>query len=176
MPKADSRGKPRGHPDTIIDPSTGRQDETIVGEETEPRVDDQPVVKTEPEEPGGAEAKRTRTALEKIYDRLRDKGELLKLHLKHYHMSTANFKKRASALRIPVDIYKLYEEIVVSCESCQHRGPAPQRSKITGMRANNFGDLWFVDHAELIIDGHLYVVLVILDAASNFCGHILRRI
>ena len=45
------------------------------------------------------------TVLAKIHARLRDKAELLKLHLKHYHMKTKNFKRRTSALKIPEDIY-----------------------------------------------------------------------
>ena len=38
---------------------------------------------------------------------------------------------------------------------------------MTGMRAVTFGDLWFVDHVEISIDQYLYVVLVVVDAASN---------
>ena len=109
----------------------------------------------EEDEESGTGKKRSMSALEKIHAKLRDKSELLKLHLKHYHMSPANFRRRTSALQIPTDIYDLYEKIVSSCEACQVKAPAPARSKVTGMRANNFGDLWFVDHVEISIDGHL---------------------
>ena len=51
--------------------------------------------------------------------------------------------------------------------SCQRYAPAPQRSKVTCMRATSCGCLWFVDHVELSVDQYLYLVLVIVDAASN---------
>ena len=107
------------------------------------------------------------TALKRIHDRLRDTGELVKLHLKHYHMSTANFRKRTTELQVPADIYELYDNVVRSCESCQRFAPAPVRSRISGMRATKFGDLWFVDHVEIGINEFLFVVLIVTDAMSN---------
>jgi len=105
--------------------------------------------------------------LQKIHDRLQDKAELLKLHLKHYHMNTANFKKRVSALQCPDNVFRLYEEVVKACESCAKHIQAPQRSKVTGMRAETAGDLWFIDHVDIGIDGIMYLVLIVVDAASN---------
>ena len=35
------------------------------------------------------------------------------------------------------------------------------------MRAEAFGDLWFIDHVEIAVDEYLYCVLVIVDAATN---------
>ena len=35
------------------------------------------------------------------------------------------------------------------------------------MRANHFGDRWFADHVELPIDQYLYIILIVVDAASN---------
>ena len=110
---------------------------------------------------------RITAALKKIHARLNDNAELLKLHLKHYHMNLENFKRRTSALRLPKEIYDKYEKIVKACESCQRFHKAPERSRISGMRAQNFGSLIFVDHVDLSIDGRLYVVLVVVDAASN---------
>ena len=40
-------------------------------------------------------------ALKRIHGKLSSPTELLKLHLKHYHMSTEQFKRRTSALKIP---------------------------------------------------------------------------
>ena len=57
--------------------------------------------------------------LSKIHARLRDKAELVKLHLKHYHMKPKNFQRRTSALKCPKDIYDLYEEVVGECPACQ---------------------------------------------------------
>ena len=52
----------------------------------------------------GADMKTVPNALKRIHARLRKKDELLKLHLKHYHMTLPNFKRRTSHLQIPKDI------------------------------------------------------------------------
>ena len=83
-------------------------------------------------------------------------------------MKAASFQKRTSALKCPKDIYDLYEEVVKECPACQKHVPAPERSRITGMRATEFGALWFIDHVEITHKGYAYVVLVIIDAMSNF--------
>ena len=82
-------------------------------------------------------------------------------------MSTENFRRRTSALEIPEEIYRKYDDIVKACGSCQKFAPAPQRSKVSGMRAANFGDLWFIDHVDVSVGKHLYHVLVVIDAATN---------
>ena len=125
----------------------------------------EPLVEVPGEEP--SEEDKVKKVLRKIHDRLRDNGELLKIHLKHYHMTTENFKRRTTQLKIPKEIYEQYEQIVKSCESCQRWKQAPTRSRVSGMRAVNFGDLIFVDHVDISVDEHVYCVLVVLDAASN---------
>ena len=89
----------------------------------------------------------TAAALEKVQDKLRDKKELYKLHLKHYHIKLDAFKKRTSQLQLPKDIYDLYEQVVKECETCSKLTDAPVRSKVSGMRAEVFGDLTFIDYA-----------------------------
>ena len=64
-------------------------------------------------------------------------------------------------------VYRLYGEVVQECESCQKFVQAPQRSRITGMRAIQFGGLWFTDHVELVIQKLTYLILVTTDAATN---------
>ena len=107
----------------------------------------------------------------------RAQWELLKLHLKHYHMTTENFRRRTSALKLPEVIYEEYDKIGPKCESCQLYKPAPQRSRITGMRATNFGDLVSIDHVDLSVDKNMYLVLVAIDVflinfskVKNFSG------
>ena len=39
-------------------------------------------------------------------------------HLKHYHMSTAQFKKRTTHLDIPAQFYDLYQHVVKTCLFC----------------------------------------------------------
>ena len=41
------------------------------------------------------------------------------------------------------------------------------RARVSGFRAVNFGDLLFVDHAEVSFRGHVFLVLLILDAATS---------
>jgi hypothetical protein len=50
------------------------------------------------------EAKRS---VEKLHEKLRSEKELVKLHLKHYHMSPVQFKHRTSAVEVPTDIHQL---------------------------------------------------------------------
>jgi len=113
------------------------------------------------------EHEQLKKSLAKIHGRLSDKAELLKLHLKHYHMSLENFKKRTSQLQLPPKVYEDYAEIVRACESCTPHAPAPERSRVTGMRATTPGDLVFVDHVDISIDNMLYCILICIDAASN---------
>ena len=107
------------------------------------------------------------TTLEKIHAKLRNKLELYKLHLKHYHMPLSSFKKRTSQLKIPQDIYDLYQSVVTECASCQKHAPAPERSKVTGMRAEVFGDLWFVDHVDISVDEYIYILCTSNCRCSN---------
>ena len=51
-------------------------------------------------------------SLKRIHQKLRDPTELLKLHLKHYHMSTEQFMLRTSQLNLPKDIIDMYDTIV----------------------------------------------------------------
>ena len=45
--------------------------------------------------------------------------------------------------------------------------PSPPRARISGLRASSFGDLIFVDHAEIKDGTSLYLVLLIIDGATN---------
>eukprot|EP00975_Prorocentrum_lima_P047930 10022738-Prorocentrum_lima.AAC.1 len=60
-------------------------------------------------------------------------------------------------LKIPNDVLDLYEEVVKGCEPCQKRRPTPMRSRATGVRANEFGVLLFIDHLELVVDTERYL-------------------
>ena len=50
--------------------------------------------------------KGTSTDTQRLLVRLRNPAELLKLHLRHYHMSPAEFRHRASSLRLPEDVHE----------------------------------------------------------------------
>ena len=57
-------------------------------------------------------------ALRRIHEKLESPTELLKLHLKHYHMSTGRFKRGTSALKLPKEIYEICDPITKQCETC----------------------------------------------------------
>ncbi len=83
-------------------------------------------------------------------------------------MSTAQFRKRTSESMIPESVYKRYDTIVASCTACAKAKPQPARSRVSGIRADHFGDGIFLDHCEVTLFGKKYAVLIILDAAITF--------
>ena len=57
-------------------------------------------------------------AYRKMIKRLDDKVELYKAHVKHYHMSPTQFRRRTSMLNLPDGIYEKYEEVYNKCRVC----------------------------------------------------------
>ena len=111
--------------------------------------------------------------LRRIHEKLRNEAELFKLHQKHYHMTVNAFKKRTSMLKIPKDIYELYEKVVKKCETCCKLKDGPPRSKVSGMRAEVFGDLLFIDHASVKYGEDdasktEFHFMIVLDGATQF--------
>ena len=96
----------------------------------------------------GQEVSRASSAFQRMLEKLRNDVELYKLHVKHYHMSPAQFRRRTSMLGLPGEIYDKYDRIVKSCKVCSTSVPSPPRARIAGLRASSFGDLIFVAHAE----------------------------
>ena len=90
------------------------------------------------------------------------------LHLNHYHMSPAQLRHRTSSLRLPATIHELYKDVVQGCEHCIKKKPPVQKSKVTGLRADNFGDIVFIDHADAKIRGETYSDLIVVDGATTF--------
>ena len=102
-----------------------------------------------------------------MLEKLNNDVELYKLHVKHYHMSSAQFRRRTSMLGLPGEIYDKYDRIVKGCRVCSTSMPTPPRARIAGLRASSFGDLIFVDHEEIKFGNKAYLTLVIIDGASN---------
>ena len=82
-------------------------------------------------------------ALCKIINKLSDERNLRVLHLRHYHMSTAQFKKRTTHLDIPGKVYDHYQDVLKTCPFCNSTKPRPESSRVSGLRAEEFGDLIF---------------------------------
>ena len=58
----------------------------------------------------------------------------------------AQFKKRTTHLYIPGKVYHLYQHVVKTCPFCNSTKPRPDRSRVSGLRAEECGDLIFLDH------------------------------
>ena len=115
----------------------------------------------------GSEAQALTPAYRKMIKRLDDKVELYKLHVKHYHMSPTQFRRRTSMLNLPERIYEKYEDVFNKCRVCSMSVAPPPQAKISGIRASVFGDVVFVDHCEIELKNKKYVVLLVLDGATN---------
>ena len=106
-------------------------------------------------------------ALRNIINKLSDERNLRDLHLKHYHMSTAQFKKRTTHLHILGKVNHLYQHVVKTCPFCNSTKPRPDRSRVSGLRAEEFGDLIFLDHGSTQIGDKTFGFLIILDGATS---------
>ena len=75
-------------------------------------------------------------------------------------MSTAQFKKRTTQLDIPGRIYDLCQHVVKTCPFCNSVKPRPERSRVSGLRAEEFGDLIFLDHGSAKIEDKTFGLLI----------------
>ena len=117
--------------------------------------------------PGG-EVRAMTPAYRKMLRKLEDSVELYKLDVKHYHMSPTQFRRSTSMLGLPDSVYQKYEDMYNKCRVCSTSIAPPPRARVSGIRATNFGDVIFVDHAEIQLRmKSKYVVLLVLHGASN---------
>ena len=116
--------------------------------------------------PGG-EVQAMTPAYRKMLRKLEDSVELYKLDVKHYHMSPTQFRRSTSMLGLPDSVYQKYEDMYNKCRVCSTSIAPPPRARVSGIRATNFGDVIFVDHAEIQLRKSKYVVLLVLHGASN---------
>ena len=115
----------------------------------------------------GQELSAASPSFQRMLKRLENEVELYKLHVKHYHMSPAQFRRRTSMLGLPKSVYEKYDKVVKGCKMCGTSVSSPPRARISGMRALEFGDVIFVDHQEIQFRTAKYVVLLVLDGATN---------
>ena len=106
-------------------------------------------------------------AYKKMLRKLEDSEELYKLHVKHYHMSPTHFRRRTSMLGLPDSVYERYEDMHNKCRMCSTSISPPKGARISGIRATNFGDVIFVDHAKIQLRKSKYMVLLVLGGTSN---------
>ena len=106
-------------------------------------------------------------ALRNIINKLSDESNLRELHLKHHHMSCVQFKKRTIHLDIPWTNYDLYRHVVKTCPFCNWTKPRPERSRVRGLWAEEFGDLIFLDHGSARIGDETFGFRIVLDGATS---------
>ena len=90
-------------------------------------------------------------ALRNIISTLSEGRNLRDFHLKQYHRSTAQFKKRTTHLDFPGPLFRKTE----TGKSSRER------------RAKEFGDLIFSDHGSAKIGDKTFGFLIILDGATS---------
>ena len=106
-PQAEQRQKKK-EPPVWQDPSAILEQEG--SRDSRERADDSSIL--------GKKRKKVNEALRKIINKLCAERNLRDLLLKHYHMSTAQFKKRTTHLDIPGRICDLYQHVVKTCPFC----------------------------------------------------------
>ena len=151
--KSSAPARVRGKPDSES------QLEKLGSETLEPRRVSVPLT--------GSEVQAMTPAYRKMLRKLEDSVELYKLHVKHYHMSPTQFRRRTSMLGLPDSVYEKYEDMYNKCRVCSTSIAPPPSARVSGIRATNFGVVIFVDHAEIQLRKSKYVVLLVLDGASN---------
>ena len=115
----------------------------------------------------GSEVQAMTPAYKKMLRRLEDSVELYKLHVKHSHMFPTQFRRRTSMLGLPDSVYHKYEDVCYKCRVCSTSIAPPPRARVSGIRVSNFGDVIFVDHAEILLRKNKYMVLLVLDGATD---------
>ena len=63
--------------------------------------------------------------------------------------------------------------VVRDCEVYQKTKPVPPRSRFSGVRAKDFGDVVFMDHCEIKHKSKKHQLFLALDSSESGCIHIL---
>eukprot|EP00435_Cladocopium_sp_Y103_P025353 s87_g6.t1 len=116
----------------------------------------------------GSEVQVMTPAFKKMLRKLEEIVELYKLHVKHDHMSRPQVRRRTSMLGLPDSVYEKYENVVNKCHVCSTSAAPPPRARVLGIRSSNFGDVIFVDQAEITLRKIKYIVLLVLDGDEAF--------
>ena len=107
---------------------------------------------------------------ETFINKFSDERNLRDFHLKHYHMSAAQFKKKKTHLDIPGNFKNYYQHVVKTCPFCNSIKPRPERSHVSGLRAEEFGDLIFRRQNLWILDciGWCYISFDSISMSEYF--------
>ena len=87
-----------------------------------------------------------------IISKLFEERNLKDFHLKHYHMSTAQFKKITTHLDIHGNFSYVYQHVVKTCTFCNSVKPRPE---------------FFLDHGSAKSGDKTFGFLIVLDGATS---------
>jgi hypothetical protein len=82
-------------------------------------------------------------------------------------MTPTQFRKRTSQLSLSDETYEKYEQVCKQCKICSSSVGAPSRSHVSGIRAENFGEILFVDHCEVKIKNVPLYVFIAIDGSTS---------
>ena len=126
----------------------GLEPQPVACPDTMPR--ERPEIETQPMEVLVPQ-KDTSAAMKGLLNRLRNSSELLQLHLKHYHMSPAQFRHRTTCLRLSEDVHDRYKEVVQGCEHCVKKEPPCNGARLPAYGLTFVCDIIFIDRADVKI-------------------------
>ena len=106
-------------------------------------------------------------ALGNIINKLSDERNLKDFHLKHYHLSTAQFKKRTTHLDILGRIFDFSQHVEKTCPFCNSTQPRAERSRESRLREEELGDVIFPDHGSAKIGDKTFGCLIILVGTTS---------
>ena len=107
-------------------------------------------------------------ALRNIVHKLSDERNLRDLHLKHYHMSTAQFKKRTTHSDIPGNVCDLDQHVVKTCpfwNSIKTETRKISRDRTPGRRIWRPHLFWTMDRQK--IGDKTFGFLIVVGAATS---------
>ena len=106
-------------------------------------------------------------ALQNIVNKLTDVRNLKDFHRKNYHMSSAQIKKRTTHLDIPGKVYDVYQHVVKTWPFCNSTKSRPDKSRVSGLTAKEFGDLIFLDHGSTDIGDQTFRIIIVLNGVTS---------
>ena len=102
-------------------------------------------------------------ALQKIINKLSDVRNMKDLHLKHYHMSSAQLNKRTTHLDMPGKVYDLNQHVIKTCPLCNSTKPRPDRSSQKNLEISSY---WIM-YGSTKIGDETFGFLIVLDGAAS---------
>ena len=114
----------------------------------------------------GSEVQAMTPAYKKMLKRLEDSVELYNFMSNITRCLLLNSEEGLPCLDFLILFTKSMKMCVTSVVRSTSIAPPP-RARVSGIRTTNFGDVIYVDHAEIMLRKNKYMVLLVLDGATN---------